>query len=42
MTLMGTKKVAVILNNSKYYYNYRMVSNVTAIYNRLKLLGYDD
>lgn len=31
---------AILLNNSKYYYNYRMVSNTIAIYQRLKRLGF--
>lgn len=34
------KNFAIILNNSKYYYNYRMATNVSAIYNSLKKLGY--
>ena len=33
---------AVLLNNSKYYYNYRMVSNLLGIYGKLKKLGYKD
>lgn len=37
-----SKNVAVLLNNSKYYYNYRMVSNVLAIYNTLKKLEFSD
>jgi glycosylphosphatidylinositol transamidase (GPIT) subunit GPI8 len=30
------------MNNSKYYYNYRMVSNILALYNNLKSMGYTD
>ena len=37
-----TNYVAILLNNSKYYYNYRMVSNTLAIYNNLKAIGYTD
>lgn len=33
---------AILMNNAKYYYNYRMVSNLTALYNNLKKLGYTD
>lgn len=38
----ATQKAAAIINNSKYYYNYRMVSNVLSIYNMLKNLGFSD
>ena len=36
------RSAAVLLNNAKYYYNYRMVSNVTGMYQGLKRLGFSD
>lgn len=33
---------AILFNNSKYYYNYRMVSNTVALYQKLKRLGFTD
>lgn len=36
------RSAAVLINNSKYYYNYRMVSNVMALASSLKKLGFAD
>ena len=33
---------AHLMNNSKYYYNYRMVSNLLGLYSQLKSMGYHD
>ena len=41
-TFTSDNYVANLLNNSKYYYNYRMVSNTLAVYNNLKAIGYTD
>jgi phosphatidylinositol glycan class K len=40
--VFSSQKAVVLLNNSKYYYNYRMVSNVLSIYNMVKNLGFSD
>lgn len=37
-----SRNAAVLINNSKYYYNYRMVSNVMALANSLHKLGFSD
>ena len=36
------KNAAIVFNNSKYYYNYRMVTNTIALYQKLKSSGFTD
>lgn len=41
-SILSDNYTAILMNNSKYYYNYRMVSNLLSLYNNLKSIGYTD